>query len=55
MRIGAIRPLADSAVTLELSGAVGAEASAMVAAAHAAIEKAILAGVLTGVDRKSVV
>lgn len=50
MRIGAIRPLADSAVTLELSGAVGAEASAMVAAAHAAIEKAILAGVLTGVS-----
>ena len=50
MRIGAIRPLADSAVTLELSIAVGSEASAKVAAAHEAIEQAIESGVLAGVS-----
>ena len=50
MHIGAIRPLADTAVTLELSSAVGVEASAKVAAAHDAIEKAMGSGVLAGVS-----
>ena len=50
MRIRAARALADTAVTLELSDAVGAEASAKVAAAHDAIEKAMASEVLAGVS-----
>lgn len=50
MRIAAIRPLADTAVTLELSHEVGAEASSKVAAAHQAIELAIKHGLLDGVS-----
>lgn len=50
MRIGAIRPLADTAVTLELATAAGAEASARVAAAMEAIRLAMASGVLVGVS-----
>ena len=50
MRIAAIRPLADTAVTLELATAVGAAASARVAAALAAIEQAMARGALPGVS-----
>ena len=50
MHIEAIRPLADTALTLELSGAVGAEASARVAAGHQAIERAVASGILIGVS-----
>ena len=50
MRICAVRPLADTALTLELATAVGAEASACVAAAHDAIERAMAAGTLAGVS-----
>ena len=50
MRIGAIRPLADTAVTLEMSSVVGAETSAKVAAAHDAIERATASGGLAGVS-----
>lgn len=50
MRIGAIRPLADTAVTLELATTVGLEASAKVAAALRAIEQAMASGGLPGVS-----
>lgn len=50
MRIGAIRPLADSAVTLELATAVGVEASAKVASALGAIEQAMASGGLPGIS-----
>lgn len=50
MRIGAIRPLADSAVTLEMATIVGLEASANVAAALGAIEQAMASGGLSGVS-----
>lgn len=48
MRILAVRPLADSAVTLELAEAPGGAAAARVAAALAAIDAAIDAGRLPG-------
>lgn len=50
MQIGVIRALADSAVTLELSDAVGPEASALVAATQAALERAMALGELEGVS-----
>lgn len=50
MHIEAIRPLADTALTLELSGTVGAQASALVAAGHQAIEQAMASGILLGVS-----
>ncbi len=50
MRIAAIRPLADTAVTVELSTEVGTEASAKVTAAYQAIQQAIELGLLAGVS-----
>jgi KipI family sensor histidine kinase inhibitor len=50
MRILAVRPLADSAVTLELAQAPGAGAAALVAAAVAALERAMEAGELPGLE-----
>ena len=49
IRICIVRPLANTAVTLELSETVGAQASMIVAAAYDAIEQAIRVGDLPGV------
>ncbi|MDP3197199.1 5-oxoprolinase subunit PxpB [Tabrizicola sp.] len=50
MRIGAVRSLADTAVTLEMATSVGLEASAKVSAALGAIEQAMASGALPGVS-----
>lgn len=48
MKILAVRPLADSAVTIELSDRIGSEASALVAAALETISGAIGQGAMPG-------
>lgn len=50
MKILAIRPLGDSAVTFDLAEEPGAEAAGRVRAAHAAVEQAIQAGDLPGAE-----
>lgn len=54
MQVLAIRPLADSALTLELAREVGLDASRRVAAAQAAIEAARVDGTLAGVTESAV-
>lgn len=50
MKILAVRPLADRAVTLDLAEAPGADAAAAVGAALRAIEAAAAAGALAGLE-----